>query len=63
MAARNTVGRFATEMLSAEGNPEGLAALDAGWVSAGMAHTQTQRLILDLDSSQSPVHGQQEGAR
>ena len=27
-----------------------------------MAHTKTRRLILDLDSSASPVHGRQEGA-
>ncbi len=62
-AARNTVGRFETEILSAKGNPEGLAVLNAAWVSAAMAHTATQRLILDLDSSESPVHGQQEGAK
>jgi len=62
-AARNTVGRFETEILSTEGNREGLAALNAAWVSAAMAHTKTQRLILDLDSSESPVHGQQEGAK
>jgi len=62
-AARNTVGRFETEILSTQSNREGLAALNAAWVSAGMAHTKTQRLILDLDSSESPVHGQQEGAK
>jgi hypothetical protein len=28
-----------------------------------MSHTKTQRLILDLDSSESPVHGEQEGAK
>ena len=27
-----------------------------------MAHTLHQRVILDMDSSESPVHGQQEGA-
>ena len=62
-AARNTVGRFETEILSVQSNREGLAVLNAAWVSAAMAHTKTQRLILDLDSSESPVHGQQEGAR
>ena len=46
-AARNTVGRFETEILSAKGNPEGLAVLNAAWVSAAMGHTKTQRLILD----------------
>jgi len=62
-AARNTVGRFETELLSAEDNRAGLSALNAAWVSAAMARTDTQRLILDLDSSESPVHGQQEGAK
>jgi hypothetical protein len=40
-----------------------LAALNAAWVAAAMAHTKTRRLILDLDSSESPVHGQPEGAK
>ena len=62
-AARNTVGRFETEILSAEDNREGLAAVNAAWVSSAMAHTNTKRLILDLDSSVSPVHGEQEGAK
>jgi hypothetical protein len=62
-AARNTVGRSETAILSAKGNREGLATLNAAWVSAAMAHTKTQRLILDLDSSESPVHGRQGGSR
>ena len=43
-AARNTVGRFETQILSAEGNREGLAALNAAGVSAAMAPTKTQRV-------------------
>ncbi len=62
-AARTTVGRFETELLASEENRQGLAALNAAWVCAAIAYTHTQRLILDLDSSESPVHGQQEGAR
>jgi hypothetical protein len=62
-AARNTVGRFETDLLAAEGNRAGLAALNAAWVGTAMAHTKTRRLILDLDSSESPVHGQPEGAK
>ncbi len=62
-AARNTVARFETGILTTAGNQAGLAALNAAWVSEAMAHTKTQRLILDLDSSESPVHGQQEGAK
>jgi hypothetical protein len=62
-AARNTLGRFETQMLATGKNPQGLASLNRAWVSTAMAHTPTQRLILDLDSSESPVHGKQEGAR
>jgi len=51
-AARNTVGRFETDILSAEANREGLTALNAAWVSTATAHTNTKRLILDLDSSE-----------
>ena len=32
------------------------------WVELAMAHTPHRRVILDMDSSESPVHGQQEGA-
>jgi len=62
-AARDTVGRFETETLCAEDNRAGLAALNAAWVSTALSHTGTQRLIPDLDSSESLVHGQQEGAK
>ena len=62
-AARHTVGRFETDMLAEEANRAGLATLKAAWVSSAIAHTHTQRLILDLDSSESPVHGAQEGAK
>ena len=62
-ATRNTVGRFETDILAAEANREGWAALNATWVSVAMAHTHTRRLLLDLDSSESPVHGAQEGSR
>jgi len=62
-AARNTVGRFEIDILSAEANRAGLAALKAAGVSSAMAHTNTKRLILDLDSSVSPVPGDQEGAK
>ncbi len=60
--ARNTGGRFETEILSAEENREGLATLNAGWASRAMVHTDIKRLILDLDSSESPVYEEQEGA-
>ena len=61
-AARTTLGRFETELLASEENRRGLAALNAACVSAAMAYTHPRRLMLDLDSSESLVYGQQEGA-
>jgi hypothetical protein len=61
-ASTNTLSRFETEVLTREENLEGLAHLNAQWVGRAMARTPHQRLILDMDSSESPVHGQQEGA-
>lgn len=58
-AARNTMGRFETGILATNDNQAGLATLNATWVTSAMSHTSTRRLILDLDSSESPVHGQQ----
>ena len=36
--------------------------MNSRWVAGAMLHTAHQRVILDMDSSESPVHGQQEGA-
>ena len=61
-ASSNTVSRFETETLTQEDNLQGLARMNPQWVELAMAHTPHQRVILDMDSSESPVHGQQEGA-
>ena len=55
------MSRFETEALTEEENLDGLARLNVEWVDRAMAHTSHQRVILDMDSSESPVHGQQEG--
>ena len=60
-ASTNTMSRFETEVLTEEENLEGLARLNVEWVDRAMAQTSHQRVILDMDSSESPVHGQQEG--
>ena len=41
----------------------GLRALNVEWVDRAMAQTSHQRVILDMDSSESPVHGQARGSR
>ena len=61
-ASTSEIGRFETETLTEEKNLKGLAQLNSQWVERAMAHTQHRRVILDMDSSESPVHGQQEGA-
>ena len=61
-ASTNTMSRFETEVLTQDGNVEGLDRLNAKWVDGAMTHTAHRRVILDMDSSESPVHGEQEGA-
>lgn len=61
-ASSNTLSRFETEVLVTGENLSGLEQLNARWVGQAMARTSHQRVILDMDSSESPVHGGQEGA-
>ena len=61
-ASTSQVARFETEVLTRPENLEGLARMNAQWVDGAMAHTPHRRVILDMDSSESPVHGEQEGA-
>ena len=61
-ASTNTMSRFETEVLTQDGNVEGLGRLNAKWVDGAMSRTAHRRVILDMDSSESPVHGEQEGA-
>ena len=61
-ASTNTMSRFETEVLTQDGNVEGLGRVNATWVDRAMTHTAHRRVILDMDSSESPVHGEQEGA-
>ena len=58
----NTMSRFETEVLTQDGNVEGLGRVNAKWVDGVMSRTAHRRVILDMDSSESPVHGEQEGA-
>jgi len=61
-ASTNTLSRFETEVLVTEENLRGLEQLNSEWVDHAMARTRHRRIILDMDSSESPVHGEQEGA-
>ncbi len=61
-ASTNTLSRFETEVLVTEDNLKGLGRLNAKWVDHAMARTQHRRIILDMDSSESPVYGEQKEA-
>ena len=61
-ASTSEMGRFETELLTQQDNLKGLSLLNTGWVKRAMARTIHERVILDIDSSESPVHGNQEEA-
>lgn len=61
-ASTNTLSRFETEVLTRQVSLEGLARLNAHWVQQGMASTTHRRIILNMDSSESPMHGEQDRA-
>ena len=49
-ASTNTMSRFETEVLTQDGNVEGLGRVSA-WVDGAMSRTPHRRVILDMDSS------------
>ena len=61
-ASTSEMGRFETELLTQEGNLSGLEGLNVEWLNRAITRTVHSRMILDIDSSESPVHGQQEAA-
>ena len=61
-ASVNTIGRFETEILALKENLEVLSEISGRWVEKAMERTPHHRIILDMDSSESPVHGEQEGS-
>jgi len=61
-ASSQTVSRFETETLATEQNIEALSSINAVWVEKAIARTNTKKIVLDMDSSESPVHGAQEGS-
>jgi Transposase DDE domain group 1 len=61
-ASAQTVTRFETEMLTRKENIEALSSINDAWVDKAVSATETRKIILDMDSSESPVHGNQEGS-
>ena len=56
------MGRFETQMLSVENNLQALSEVNGRWVERALQKTTHRRIILDMDSSASPVHGEQEAS-
>ena len=61
-ASTSQMGRFETDLLGDEKNIEGLMRLSGRWIDRVNRKHPAKKLILDMDSSESPVHGEQEGS-
>jgi len=61
-ASSGTVSRFETDILTQDENIDALATLNSSWVSKAVSLSKAKKVILDIDSSESPVHGSQEGS-
>jgi hypothetical protein len=56
------MGRFETEWLATDANLETLTDLSGVWIDRVHECKPPDCIILDMDSSESPTHGEQEGS-
>ena len=61
-ASSSEMARFETQMLATEENLKALADLSGLWVDRVHERAELKTLVLDMDSSDSPTHGHQEGS-
>src|SRR5660398_27107 len=61
-ASSQTVSRFETEILAQEENIEALSSINSAWVDKAVSYSANKKIVLDMDSSEFPVHGSQEGS-
>src|ERR1700681_2244336 len=61
-ASISQMGRFETEWLSRPENLAGLADLPGLWIDAVHKRRPSRVIVLDMDSSESPTYGEQEGS-
>jgi hypothetical protein len=61
-ASASAMGRFETGMLTHPENLLALAELPGRWIDAVHVRRPPKSITLDMDSSESPVHGDQEGS-
>jgi hypothetical protein len=60
-ASTSQMGRFETEVLTQAANLSVLADLPGRWIDRVHARRPVRGIVLDMDSSVSPTHGEQEG--
>jgi hypothetical protein len=60
-ASSSQMGRFETEWLASDANLAALTDLSGAWIDRVHGRRPPDGIILDLDSSESPTFGQQEG--
>jgi hypothetical protein len=61
-ASTSQMGRFETEVLATEENLAALTDLSGHWIDRVHDRHPPTKIILDMDSSVSPTHGEQEGS-
>jgi hypothetical protein len=61
-ASSSEMGRFETEWLPSEANLTALADLSGMWIDRVHGRRPPDGIILDMDSSESPTYGEQEGS-
>ena len=61
-ALTSTLHWFETDLLTQEENLIGLMAVNREVLAQAERPTRADRIVLDMDSSESPVHGAQEGS-
>jgi hypothetical protein len=61
-ASASQMGRFETETLALPENREALADLNGQWIDRFHDRNGLKLIVLDMDSSVSPTHGDQEGS-
>ncbi len=60
-ASASQMGRFETEFLATDDNIAVLADLSGRWIERVHNRRPPKKVVLDMDSSVSPTHGEQEG--
>ena len=60
-ASTSQMGRFETELLATDENLAALADLSGVWIDRVHARKLPRMIVLDMDNSVSPTHGDQEG--